>query len=98
MIISHCRNKDTQPLKELCNCIIRSPQVIDVMTLFAKPTSFLGPLCSLLDSWNWDEIHGKSRALRLGAKLKSTQAKVNPSMKNLGQYYYWCSVRWTDSN
>jgi mediator of RNA polymerase II transcription subunit 5 len=56
---SYCRNKDTVPLKDLCNLIVRKPQVIDIMALFKSPAYVLGPLCSLLDNWNWDELHGE---------------------------------------
>ncbi|KAF7503950.1 hypothetical protein GJ744_002975 [Endocarpon pusillum] len=58
---SHCRNRDTVPLKDLCNLIVRKPPVIDVMALFRSPGYILSPLCSLLDNWNWDELHGESQ-------------------------------------
>ena len=36
--------------------------MIDIMTIFRSPAYILGPLCSLLDDWNWDELHGELRA------------------------------------
>lgn len=57
----HCRNKDTVPLKEWCNLIVRKPHVIEVMALFRSTAYILGPLCSLLDNWDWEELHGELR-------------------------------------
>ena len=60
----HSRNKDTQSLKDLCNSVLRKAQLIDVMVLFRSPSYILGPLCSLLDSWNWNEIHGETKLVK----------------------------------
>ena len=46
-------------LKEICSLIIRKPDVIGLMVLFHQPAYILGPLCSLLDVWKWDDIHGR---------------------------------------
>src|SRR5271154_3372572 len=54
----YCRNKETLPLKELCNCIVRHSETIDVMGIFHTPAYILNPLCSLLENWKWDDLHG----------------------------------------
>lgn len=53
--------KETQHLKDMANTIIRKPASINTISLFIKPSLFLGPFCSLLDDWKWDEIHGESQ-------------------------------------
>jgi mediator of RNA polymerase II transcription subunit 5 len=55
---AHCRNKETQSLKNLANAITRKPSAINCISLFIRPSSFMAPLCHLLDEWRWDEIHG----------------------------------------
>ncbi|EXJ64796.1 hypothetical protein A1O7_01134 [Cladophialophora yegresii CBS 114405] len=58
---SYCQSKETQYLKELANAIIRKPAAINCVALFIRPSFFLSPLCSLLDDWRWDEIHGEAQ-------------------------------------
>jgi len=56
----YCQNKETQDLKDLANSILRKPAVINSISMFVRPAYWLSPLCSLLDEWRWDEIHGES--------------------------------------
>lgn len=56
---SYCRGKETQYLKELANAILQRPAAINCISLFVRPAYWLGPLCTLLDDWRWDEIHGE---------------------------------------
>lgn len=56
---NYCQVKETQYLKDLANAILRRPVAINYISLFVRPAYFLGPLCSLLDDWRWDEIHGE---------------------------------------
>lgn len=49
-------------LKTLCNALSRRPQVLDVMLLFRSPKQILQPLCSLLDTWKWDDDQGRNDA------------------------------------
>ncbi|OAL18516.1 hypothetical protein AYO22_10493 [Fonsecaea multimorphosa] len=58
---TYCQNKETQYLKDLANAIIRRPSAINCIALFVRPAFFLGPLCSLLDEWRWEEIHGEAQ-------------------------------------
>lgn len=46
-------------LKTLCSQLARNPSSLDIMLLFNKPTSFLQPICELLDSWRYDEDQGE---------------------------------------
>jgi mediator of RNA polymerase II transcription subunit 5 len=55
----YSQNKETGPLKELCSLLVRKPEAIEVMTLFSSAAYILGPLCALLDSWKWDDLHGE---------------------------------------
>jgi mediator of RNA polymerase II transcription subunit 5 len=55
----YCQNKETAPLKELCNLIVRKPDTVEIMALFSPAAYILGPLCSLLDDWKWDDLHGE---------------------------------------
>lgn len=55
----YCQSKDTQYLKDLANAILRKPSAINCISLFIRPAYWIGPLCSLIDDWRWDEIHGK---------------------------------------
>ena len=45
-------------LKSICNSLTRRAQVLDVILLFRSPKQVLQPLCSLLDSWHWEEEDG----------------------------------------
>ncbi|EXJ78939.1 hypothetical protein A1O3_08439 [Capronia epimyces CBS 606.96] len=58
---SYCHSKETQYLKELANMILRKPAAINCIALFIRPAYWLGPLCTLLDDWRWDEIHGEAQ-------------------------------------
>ena len=46
-------------LKGLCSKLVKIPSSLDVMLLFDKPTSFLQPICDLLDNWHYDEDQGE---------------------------------------
>lgn len=46
-------------LKGLCSKLVKVPSSLDVMLLFDKPTSFLQPICDLLDNWHYDEDQGE---------------------------------------
>ncbi|EEA27945.1 mediator complex subunit [Talaromyces marneffei ATCC 18224] len=61
VINSLCEQKETVTLKSICDSLSRRPQVLDVMLLFCSPKSILQPLCTLLDSWKWDEDQGESQ-------------------------------------
>ncbi|KUL84272.1 hypothetical protein ZTR_07568 [Talaromyces verruculosus] len=61
VIHSLCEQKETVTLKSICDSLSRRPQVLDVMLLFRSPKSILQPLCTLLDSWKWDEDQGESQ-------------------------------------
>ncbi|KIX00118.1 uncharacterized protein Z518_10255 [Rhinocladiella mackenziei CBS 650.93] len=54
---NYCQSKETQYLKDLANSILRRPATINFISLFIRPSYWLGPLCTLLDDWRWDEIH-----------------------------------------
>ncbi|KAI1953073.1 mediator complex subunit [Ophidiomyces ophidiicola] len=56
---SLCLRKETITLKNICNSLSRRSQVLDIMLLFKSPIAILGPLCSLLDAWKWEEDHGE---------------------------------------
>ncbi|PQE23737.1 mediator complex subunit Med5 protein [Rutstroemia sp. NJR-2017a WRK4] len=59
-VIRHlCSSKETMTLKSLCSQLARNPSTLDVMLLFDKPTSFLQPICDLLDNWHYDEDQGE---------------------------------------
>ncbi|KAI9646513.1 mediator complex subunit [Ciborinia camelliae] len=59
-VIKHmCGNKETMTLKTLCSQLARDPSSLDIMLLFNKPTSFLQPICELLDNWRYDEDQGE---------------------------------------
>ncbi|APA07744.1 hypothetical protein sscle_03g025140 [Sclerotinia sclerotiorum 1980 UF-70] len=59
-VIKHmCGNKETMTLKSLCSQLARNPSSLDIMLLFNKPTSFLQPICELLDNWRYDEDQGE---------------------------------------
>ena len=57
--MTYCQNKETHHLKDLANAIVRKPEAINALALFIRPSYWLSPLCSLLDEWRWDEIHGE---------------------------------------
>ncbi|KIV78507.1 hypothetical protein PV11_10217 [Exophiala sideris] len=58
---NYCQNKETQYLKDLANAIIRRPAAINCISLFIRPSYWVGPMCTLLDEWRWDEIHGEAQ-------------------------------------
>jgi mediator of RNA polymerase II transcription subunit 5 len=61
MILTYCQNRETHHLKDLANAIIKNPVAINALSMFMKPSYWLGPLCTLLDEWRWDDIHGESQ-------------------------------------
>ncbi|KAJ5179737.1 hypothetical protein N7492_002947 [Penicillium capsulatum] len=56
-----CNSKMTMTLKNICNALSRRPQALDVILLFRTTKQVLQPLCSLLDSWKWDEEQGENQ-------------------------------------
>ena len=56
---SHCNNKDTVQLKDICNLLIRKAPVLDIVTIFRPPVDIIDPLCALLNEWNWQELQGQ---------------------------------------
>ncbi|KAE8340248.1 mediator of RNA polymerase II transcription subunit 5 [Aspergillus arachidicola] len=56
-----CNQKETMTLKSICNSLSRRPQALDVILLFRSAKQVLQPLCTLLDSWHWDEDQGESQ-------------------------------------
>lgn len=48
-------------LKNICNSLSRRPQALDVILLFRTAKQVLQPLCTLLDSWRWDEDQGENQ-------------------------------------
>ncbi|KAE8145501.1 mediator of RNA polymerase II transcription subunit 5 [Aspergillus avenaceus] len=61
VIHSLCNQKETMTLKNICNSLSRRAQALDVIMLFRSPKHVLQPLCTLLDSWHWDEDQGESQ-------------------------------------
>lgn len=61
MIRTLCNQKETMTLKNVCNSLSRRPQALDVIMLFRSPRQVLQPLCTLLDSWRWDEDQGENQ-------------------------------------
>ncbi|KAL7269677.1 mediator complex subunit [Rhizina undulata] len=54
-----CEQKETMPLRSICNFLTRKTSSLDVMLLFVKPAYILEPLCELLDTWRYDEDQGE---------------------------------------
>ena len=61
LILTYCQSKETHHLRDLANGIVKRPEVINALALFVRPSYWLGPFCTLLDEWRWDEIHGESQ-------------------------------------
>jgi hypothetical protein len=49
------KTKDTSTLRSICSALSRKPRCMDVMLLFERPGTILGPLCELLDEWRYDD-------------------------------------------
>lgn len=60
VIMAYCASKETHHLKDLSNAMLRKPEIIDALAMFIRPTYWLSPICTLLDEWRWDDIHGMS--------------------------------------
>lgn len=58
---SLCHQKETMTLKNICNSLSRRPQTLDAILLFRTTKQVLQPLCSILDSWKWDEDQGENQ-------------------------------------
>ncbi|KAK6369665.1 mediator complex subunit [Exophiala oligosperma] len=58
---NYCSSKETQYLKDLSNAVIRKPAAVNCIALFVPPSFWLGPICTLLDEWRWNEIHGEAQ-------------------------------------
>jgi mediator of RNA polymerase II transcription subunit 5 len=61
LIGTYAQSKETHYLRDLANAFVKSPQAIDALAMFVRPSYWLSPLCTLLDEWRWDEIHGESQ-------------------------------------
>ncbi|KAJ5747838.1 uncharacterized protein N7511_009534 [Penicillium nucicola] len=61
VMYSLCHQKETMTLKNICNSLSRRPQTLDAILLFRPVKQVLQPLCSILDSWNWDEDQGENQ-------------------------------------
>ncbi|KAI9801411.1 MAG: hypothetical protein M1825_003390 [Sarcosagium campestre] len=54
-----CSTNDTMSLKTVCTSLAKKPLSLDVMLLFSSPSSILGPICQLLDTWQYEEDQGE---------------------------------------
>ena len=63
IIMTYSSNKEPHHLKDIANALVRKPGTINSLALFVPPSYWLSPLCTLLDDWRWDEIHGESQPL-----------------------------------
>lgn len=63
MMVAYSHNKETHHLKDITNVLLRKPAAINALALFLRPSYWTGPLCTLLDEWSWDGIHGESQPL-----------------------------------
>ena len=70
---TYCQSRETQYLKDLANTIIRKPAATNCIALFIRPSIFLGPLCGLLDEWQWDEIHGGREHPSISSQLTQSR-------------------------
>lgn len=61
IVMTYCQNKETHHLEDLANALVKNPGSINSLAMFIRPSYWLGPLCSLLDEWRWDDIHGESQ-------------------------------------
>jgi mediator of RNA polymerase II transcription subunit 5 len=61
MIMAFCQSKETHHISDMANTILKNPVVINALAMFVRPSYWLGPLCTLLDEWGWDEIQGESQ-------------------------------------
>ncbi|KAI5784724.1 mediator complex, subunit Med5 [Geopyxis carbonaria] len=59
LIRQMCVSRETMPLHRVCAVLTRKPASIDVMALFVKPAELLQPLCTLLDTWRYEEDQGE---------------------------------------
>ncbi|KAJ5655513.1 hypothetical protein N7507_007463 [Penicillium longicatenatum] len=56
-----CHGRETIALKGICNALSRRPQALDVVLLFRTTKQILQPLCTLLDTWRWDEDQSENQ-------------------------------------
>ncbi|ETN39022.1 uncharacterized protein HMPREF1541_07064 [Cyphellophora europaea CBS 101466] len=63
VMVAYAHSKETHHLKDLANILLRKPDAINTMALYLRPSYWIAPLCTLLDEWRWDEIHGESQPL-----------------------------------
>ena len=84
-------NKETGSLKPICTQLAQKPQALDVLLLFDKLPTILGPLCQLLDSWRYEEEQGEYQPVyeEFGSVLLLVLAfvyryKLKPSDLGLG--------------
>lgn len=63
IIVAYSHNKDTHHLKDLANTFVKKPAAINALALFLRPAYWITPLCTLLDDWRWEDIHGESQPL-----------------------------------
>ncbi|KPI45974.1 Mediator of RNA polymerase II transcription subunit 5 [Cyphellophora attinorum] len=63
IMVAYARGKDHRHLKDLAQTLVRRPATISAIALFRQPSLWISPLCTLLDEWSWDDIHGESQPL-----------------------------------
>ena len=61
VIMAYCQSKETHYLRDMANTMVKKPDAINALAMFVRPSYWLGPMCTLLDEWRWDEIHGESQ-------------------------------------
>lgn len=54
-----CEQRETMPLRNICNFITRKPGRVDILLLFIPPSDIIDPLCNLLDTWRYEEDQGE---------------------------------------
>ena len=88
-IMTYCQSKETHHLRDLANNFVKKPDAINALAMFVRPSYWLGPLCTLLDDWRWDDIHGESQPLyeEFGSILLfivASKRRLNLSSSELG--------------
>lgn len=88
-MVAWSHGKETQYLRDMANVLLRRPNAISALTLFLRPFHWVAPLCTLLDEWKWDEIHGESQPLydefgSIMLLILTTKRKLGQSNFELG--------------
>lgn len=89
LIMTYCQSRETHHLRDLANNFVKKPDAINALAMFVRPSNWLGPLCTLLDEWRWDDIHGESQPLyeEFGSILLfivASKRRLNLSNSELG--------------